>query len=300
LTVQHTAASDTTAFDLVLTDTLPPELTYVPGTVACTTGTCSEAGGIITVAWDTFGLSETSVITFEATLGALSPGQRVPNEASLEWTSLPDDNVSLPYSLSDYNALAVERRYDPNTPVDIYQVLASVLVGTPALPETGFEPGRLTHLPPAPFPAPYADLGDLRLEIPALGLRSSIVGVATDDSGWDLTWLWNNVGYLQGTAYPTHAGNTVLTGHVVLPSGLPGPFAGLGDLFWGDTVLLHSGEQTYVYEVRERWTILPTDLSVMKHETLDWITLVTCRSYDPASGTYLRRTVLRAVLVDVR
>ncbi len=92
----------------------------------------------------------------------------------------------------------------------------------------------------------------------------------------------------------------MLTGHVVLPSGLPGPFAELGELFWGDAVLLHSGDQTYVYEVRERWTILPTDLSVMKHETLDWVTLVTCRSYDPASGTYLRRTVLRAVLVEVR
>jgi LPXTG-site transpeptidase (sortase) family protein len=300
LMVAHAASSNSAAFDLVLTDTLPPELTYIPATLACTSGACSEAGGVITVSWDTFDLGDTSQITFDVTLGPVRPGQRVLNQAALEWTSLPDDNVAAPYALSPFNALAVERRYDPTTPVDLYQVLAEVSVGAPELPATGFAPGQRTTLPPIPGQLPYSDIGGIQLEIPSLGLRSPIIGVATDESGWDLTWLWDNIGFLQGTAYPTHTGNTVLTGHVVLPSGLPGPFARLGELFWGDTVMLHSAGMTYVYEVRERWTILPNDLSVMKHETLDWVTLITCRSFDPSSGTYLRRTVVRAVLVEVR
>jgi len=69
-------------------------------------------------------------------------------------------------------------------------------------------------------------------------------------------------------------------------------------LKWGDEVLLQSDGLVYVYQVRERRTVLPNDQSVMRHEALDWVTLITCREYDSASGTYLLRTVIRAVLVD--
>ncbi|MFN2275277.1 MAG: hypothetical protein ACK2TX_10565, partial [Anaerolineales bacterium] len=225
LNIAHAASSNSPAFDLVLTDILPPQLTYVPGTLSCTSGVCSETGGVITGSWDAFDLVETSQVVFEATLGAVRPGERIQNQASLEWTSLPDDNVNTPYALSPFNALAVERRYDPTTPVVFYQAVASVLVGAPELPATGFAPGTRTVLPRNPAQLPLLTLGDLQLGIPSLGIRSTIVGVGTDEAGWDLTWLWNNVGFLQGTAYPTHPGNTVLTGHVVLPSGLPGPFS---------------------------------------------------------------------------
>ncbi|MEJ2011795.1 MAG: sortase [Anaerolineales bacterium] len=299
LTVAQAAASDSIAFDLVLTDMLPPELAYVPGTLSCSSGSCSESGGVITVTWDSFDLTETSQITFDVVLGDIRPGQRLVNQASLEWTSLPDDNVAAAYALSPFNALAAERRYDPTTPVDLYQVLASVSVGAPELPETGFAPGQRTPLPAQPVSKAYTSLGDLELEIPSLGMRASIVGVGTDDSGWDLTWLWNSIGYLYGTAYPTHAGNTMLTAHVVLPSGLPGPFSELSEINWGDRILLHSDGLIYVYEVRQRRTVLPDDLSVMQHEERDWLTLITCHSFNPAQGLYLRRTVVRAVLIDI-
>ena len=118
---------------------------------------------------------------------------------------------------------------------------------------------------------------------------------------WDLAWLGDQVGYLNGTAFPTWSGNTALTGHVYDADGQPGPFAYLGELRYGDRVELHAWGQTYEYEVREVTTTLPTNLRpVTQHEEYDWLTLVTCKGYDEEGARYRWRQIVRAVLVDVR
>jgi len=304
LTVGHDPSSNTDAFDLVLTDVLPADLTYVPGTLAFVTGSGvapttldDSAAPSLTVSWDAFPLGSTSEIEFQATLGNLRPDEGVANEAALEWTSLPDDGVSAPYSLSDYNALSTERFYDPASSVDIYRVVASATVRTPALPETGFAPGRVTAL--GPQTADYQDLGSIWLEIPSLGVSRKIVGVSLGEGGWDLTWLQDAVGYLESTAFPSLPGNTALTAHAYLPDGLPGPFVDLGNLSWGQTINLHANGLKYTYEVRQVWRVLPEDLSVLRHEELDWLTLITCEGFDERSDSYLRSVVARAVLVEV-
>jgi hypothetical protein len=38
----------------------------------------------------------------------------------------------------------------------------------------------------------------------------------------------------------------------------------------------------------------------MKHEELPWVTLVTCRGFDAASGSYRYRVLVRAVLIEVK
>jgi hypothetical protein len=40
--------------------------------------------------------------------------------------------------------------------------------------------------------------------------------------------------------------------------------------------------------------------AMMKHESLPWITLVTCRGYDVSRNSYLYRVLVRAVLIEVR
>jgi LPXTG-site transpeptidase (sortase) family protein len=139
----------------------------------------------------------------------------------------------------------------------------------------------------------------MRLEIPALNLEAEIVGVTTDDQGWDLTWLWNRVGYLEGTAFPSWPGNTALTGHVVLPNGLPGTFAQLGQLTWNDHIWLYANGLRYEYRVTYQWKTHPHDLSVFNHEDLDVLTLITCADYDPSHDSYRQRTIVRAVLIQV-
>ncbi len=299
LTVEHTGDSETNAYDVILTDPLPSELHYVDASLTAVDGPTPASMNYdpvthtITVTWDNFALGSIVHIQFQATLHT-DPGEAVSNEASLAWSSLPGD-VSLPQSA--YNIFSTERDYDPASPADIYGTSATIDVRM-ALPDTGFAPRRVT-----PLPAPtvvYDALEGMRLEIPKLGVDMPIVGVPRTESGWDLTWLWDNAGWLEGTAFPTWAGNTALTAHVYLPDGEPGPFVDLHTLHWGDQVIIRAHGKRYVYEVRTVQVVAPDDASVLGHRQHDWLTLLTCQGYDEATDTYRYRLAVQAVLVSVQ
>ncbi len=166
------------------------------------------------------------------------------------------------------------------------------------LPTTGFAPDRVTLLPPQAVS--YADLGDLWIEIPKLKLKTNITGVPLEAAGWDVTWLNWQVGWLEGTAYPTWEGNTVLTAHGYTADGEAGPFALLKNMSYGETIVIHLSSMKYIYAVRTNLLISPNDTRwLTRHETLDWITLITCQQYDAKTKSYRYRRVVRAVLVSV-
>lgn len=168
------------------------------------------------------------------------------------------------------------------------------------IPVTGFAPGKVTTLPVQPEQQAYDSLNGLRLEIPALGVDLPITGVKLEDDGWDITWLGNNAGYLEGSAYPTFSGNTILTGHATDPNGKPGPFANIKSLTVGDKLYIEANGLTYVYEVRESRLIFPTNIKTLfKHEEYQWLTLVTCETYSTRLDSFLHRRMVRAVLVSV-
>lgn len=174
-------------------------------------------------------------------------------------------------------------------------------VGAASLPATGFAPGLTTALPEQPLASAYAALGDLWLEIPRLGVRTDIVGVPVTNNGWDVAWLGQNAGWLQGTAFPTWAGNSAITGHVYDANGQPGPFINLHQLWYGERIIVHAFGQEYVYEVRSVRRVTPDDTRwVTGHEEFPWLTLITCRGYDPAGNSYRYRVVIRAVQVEIR
>lgn len=170
---------------------------------------------------------------------------------------------------------------------------------TSSLPDTGFAPDVVTALEAQPPGAAYSAAAELQLAILNLGVSIPIVGVPQAADGWDVRWLGQQAGYLHSTAFPTLPGNTVLTGHVVDATGLPGPFADLQDLRYGDQVEIEAWEQTYTYEVRTNELYWPQDGRALAHEEYDWLTLITCEGFDEASGRYFFRRVVRAVLVDV-
>lgn len=168
------------------------------------------------------------------------------------------------------------------------------------LPATGFQPGQTTSLPAQPADKAYTSYNDMLLEIPSLQVSMPIVGVPLSTDGWDVTWLENNAGWLNGTAFPTWAGNTVITAHVWDAHNRPGPFAGLKTLRYGDVIKIQAWGQTYQYEVRESRLISPKNTTaVIKHEELDWVTLVTCEDYNLLFAKYSYRRVVRAVLTKV-
>jgi LPXTG-site transpeptidase (sortase) family protein len=166
------------------------------------------------------------------------------------------------------------------------------------LPNTGFAPGVRTFLPPQPAGKVYQAEPGLSLEIPKLSLSLPVVGIAKDGSNWDVSWLSRQAGYLEGTAFPSFQGNSVLTSHVYLADGTPGPFVHLASLIYGDKILVQAYGTTYTYEVRSVRSVSPGDTSVMAHKDAPWVTLLTCQDFDPASHSYLKRLAVSAVLVQ--
>ena len=305
LDIAHTTASSAHAYDVVVTDELPSGVDYVPSSESQPVGallydsfTYDSVTATITVIWDYFPLGESSTINFDTIFVGPAPAT---NEASVAWTSLEID-PGPGYTQSEYNPDSTERWYDPTdlTGVDDYNVSSSIQIDIPRLPSTGFAPNHITSLPKQPAAKKYQNVGFTWIEIPDLRAELPVVGVPLKDDGWDLTWLDAKAGYLAGTAYPGLPGNTVITAHVYLADGSPGPFLDLHTLMWGDEVILHANGQRYTYQIRTQRKVWPDDLSVLKHEDYDWITLITCQGYDEKLDSYDYRIAVRAVLIDVQ
>ena len=213
-------------------------------------------------------------------------------------TILEDDSFGKSVGISGDYAIVGASGRDPRSLRNAGEAFIYRLIPV-QLPETGFPPGRITSLPPQPAAISYADLGDLWLEIPELGVQVSIVGVPQGGSGWETSWLGARAGYLEGTAFPTWEGNTGIAGHSYLPDGNPGPFQNLHQLSWGKRIYIHAWGLRYIYEVREVSQVPPTDLDVLRHEDFDWVTLIGCSDTSRASGQFLVRIVVRAVLIGI-
>jgi len=146
----------------------------------------------------------------------------------------------------------------------------------------------------------YLAYSDLRLEIPSINVSLPIVGVPQSNDNWDITWLGQRAGWLNDTAFPTWVGNSVLTGHVWNADNTPGPFFKLNTLRYADLIKIHAWGQVYVYQVRENELISPTSANTaFQHETLSWVTLLTCEGYDNLQKQYTYRRMVRAVLIRV-
>jgi LPXTG-site transpeptidase (sortase) family protein len=177
-------------------------------------------------------------------------------------------------------------------------VIPNTGTSAPLIPLTGFPPHRNTPLQTR-LTSPYAAPA-LTLEIPVLDVEATILGVEEKNGRWDVAWLQDQVGWLNGTAYPTLEGNSLLTAHVIKADGKPGPFFRLKHLGVGEYVFIDNGGYRYTYQVVSNTLVQPNDASVFRHEEQSYLTLITCDGYDAATQTFLRRVAVRAKLVDVR
>ena len=144
-------------------------------------------------------------------------------------------------------------------------------------------------------------MSGLWLEIPSQKMQANIVGVPLAYRNWDVTWLGNDAGWLNGTAYPTWLGNSVITAHVTTARGLPGPFANLKNLGYGNKIVVHQLGEKYTFEVRDTRMVFP-DTTGYTFEHLSgksYLTLITCQGYNFLTNSYMFRRVVRAVLVKV-
>lgn len=332
LTITHTANSRADAFDVLVTDVLPAELDYVANSVDCDDGdqsaalvNCTYDAGARTIIaeWSAFTrlpAGDELIIRFRVTGNALlSPGQTVTNVGAVQWSSELGDQ-SAPDSFSNpANPFATERFYDPTSPNPVNTIYGdddalqlnpitgggggggtsptSSAGGGFQILVTGFAPEVVTPLDVQT--KPVYDSAGLLLEIPSIRVQSEVVGVQLKDGWWDLSWLQDQAGWLEGTAYPTWSGNSVISAHVVNADGKPGLFARLKYLKAGEYIFVYNSGYVYTYKVVSNVFTQPDDMSILDHENKPVITLVTCDTYDAKTNSYLRRVVVKAVLVDV-
>jgi len=270
ITVENaTTASPATSVQIF--DYLGDGYLYVNNSVQVSQGSASVVLGSTETTWDVGALAPggTATMTLQAevlaTPAAWSAWVRVLNAAPTDWNTA-----------NNYDEVSVR----------------------PALPDTGYAPNRITEIPAQPHEIQYAPT-DMWLEIPKLGIKQPIVGVP-GGAAEALTWLGNQVGYLESTTFPTWKGNTVLTAHNYLASGAPGPFVNLASLRWGDVIRIHYAGQVYEYEVRVRQMVSPQTLWPFKSKPSGtWLTLITCRQYDEQMQEYRYRVVVQAVLMRI-
>ena len=273
---------NTNATNVVLTDTKPSFLDLISITISPNSGlTPVISGNTFTITFGTVSPMDLYIITVVTRVNAQGQGTGGANQVSLVSSSGTDR------AFNNVAAASLQVASSGRTSGD-----------GPSLPETGFAPYVITDMSDLPRER-YMQTGGITMEIPSLGIKIPVVGVPLRDGKWNVSWLGKQAGWLEGSAFPTWNGNSLLTGHVYLSNGLPGPFVNLGKLKYGEKIIIHAYEKMYTFEVRRNDIVGPNDTSAFQHEEKPWLTLVTCREYDETSNTYRKRVVVRAVLVDV-
>jgi len=158
---------------------------------------------------------------------SLVPGKGDQDNA---YFSLQSSHLLLAMSIANRSGLlSIRLRVTDAGGLTHEQILSFTIRQVNTLPETGFPAGRITALLPQPAEKAYTSSG-IMLEIPKLGMKAEVVGVPLTEDGWDTSWLSDQVGWLNGTAFPSWSGNAGLAGHNFLPNGKPGPFYNLDQL----------------------------------------------------------------------
>ncbi|MCC7448231.1 MAG: sortase [Anaerolineae bacterium] len=167
-------------------------------------------------------------------------------------------------------------------------------------------PGTVATAAPTPLTAvPTVDVtatphpATLRVTAEKASLVATITRVyfgKTDD--WDVSYLNEYAGHLQGTAEIGQGGNVVLAGHVELKDGRPGPFANIGRLTNGDPIAIVSdapGNPVVMrYRVTEVRVVDPQDLNTIRNHGYEELTLVTCQDWSEKTRTYNKRLIVHA------
>jgi LPXTG-site transpeptidase (sortase) family protein len=146
--------------------------------------------------------------------------------------------------------------------------------------------------------SPLPERPATRLVIPAMGLDVPVILSPIVNRTWQVDHLGKDfVGHLEGTASPGDPSNVVLAGHVTLAHNVYGPFAGLGKLQPGDTIIVYVGDQPYTYRVDYRQLVDRTDVQVAYPTDGARLTLITCSNWSDELRAYQQRLIVVGHLV---
>jgi LPXTG-site transpeptidase (sortase) family protein len=239
------------------------------------------------LSWLIFGPANNGPITHIATVGPFFTAKILPGVSSE-----PDPaSGAAPASQPGPNA-AVQPQGDPNQAGGIQQAAAGpALTDEEVATQLGFAlpAGSVNSIT-------YEGVGS-RLVIPAMSLDAPIVLAPIENQTWNVDDLDQKIGHLEGTARPGANSNLVLAGHVTLDSGIYGPFAGLGQLNPGDTIIVYDNDQRFEYMVDSHQTVPRTAVEVTFPTDTAQITLITCNNWNAEAERYDERLVVKGHLI---
>ncbi len=163
------------------------------------------------------------------------------------------------------------------------------------LPETGFSAVRPQVITEKPMDLNYKPLG-WTIQIPELSMQTEIVHIPTVNGKYEVTWLGDAAGLLEGSALPGE-GRAVIAGHNHLNTMEAGPFAMLRQMEINNRIFIlkPSGElSAFVVYANEK--IAEDDaagLERIANAYPDSLTLITCED-ERAEGGYTSRRIVAA------
>jgi LPXTG-site transpeptidase (sortase) family protein len=126
-----------------------------------------------------------------------------------------------------------------------------------------------------------------------MDLDAPIILAPIVNQTWEVEHLGTEyVGHLEGTASPGDRSNIVLAGHVTIAHNVYGPFAGLGQLQPGESIIVYDGEQSYTYTVDYRQEVDRTAVDITYPTPEGRITLITCTNWSEELGAYEKRLIV--------
>lgn len=166
---------------------------------------------------------------------------------------------------------------------------------TSSLPPTGFSAHNQTVLPQQPASVVYRPTGFV-LDIPTLNIQTEIVGVPRSESGWEVAWLGNRAGLLEGSALPGR-GESYLSGHNHLNDLEAGPFLFLSTLEENDRIFVRNASGKLLeFSVYANELYGSDAMRTIQEKGMDYpdsLILVTCEN-ESIEGGYLDRRVVFA------
>ncbi len=163
------------------------------------------------------------------------------------------------------------------------------------LPATGFptRPGTLLREQPA---AVKYDSVNMRLQLPTLNVETELVRVPLTDKTWQVEWLGNKAGVLEGSSLPG-AGFSIIAAHNSLNDFEIGPFALLSKMDINDMIIVqNSRNKSQFFHVYENKLMRPSDFAAIAsiaEQVPNSLILITCEN-ESADGGYLNRRVIFA------
>ncbi len=116
--VRASTNSGATAYDVLVSETLPAGVTYVPGSLRLVSGnvkpmSIDDRDGSLQLAWNAIAIGQTSRFEYDVIVhGDVHAGATLTNHATVQWSSLSGD----PGQIAKSNALSFERNGDAKSP----------------------------------------------------------------------------------------------------------------------------------------------------------------------------------------